>query len=475
MSARGIQVRRRRSGIFVTTWSEKMRIKLRIGTKLTLGAMAGALAIVTVAGITAYQIARRGLEEEIASRLTSVAQSRAAHVETFLHQHKNVVEVAATSRVLRAGLRRLSSSDADKAAATQDLNARLTTFDEPDNSVREILLLDRHGRVVASTDPKGIGLDRSADAYFVGAQEETFIKDAYVSTTTKRAELVVSAPLFDRKRGDLLGVLVARVDVTEFNAICTNRTGLGKTGETYLINKYGFMITPSRFRKDTFLKLKVETGNARKCLACQAATKQRTSAEKRRHHAEVFVDYRGVRVLGVHAHIPEMEWGLLAEMDVSEAFAPVASLRKVLFVWGTLSAAAAVASAWVFARGITRPIRELTSSAERIGDGNFDHRVDIRSGDEVEQLAGEFNCMAAALAESYELLEQKVADRTAELPLKDAEMQKQMLELSRFNRLAVGRELKMAELKQEINDMLAELGRERKYETAGAGHAEVHT
>ncbi len=48
-------------------------------------------------------------------------------------------------------------------------------------------------------------------------------------------------------------------------------------------------------------------------------------------------------------------------------------------------------------------------------------------------------------------------------------------QLERFNRLAVGRELRMAELKQEINGLLAELGRERKYEIVSAGRAEVHT
>lgn len=96
-----------------------------------------------------------------------------------------------------------------------------------------------------------------------------------------------------------------------------------------------------------------------------------------------------------------------------------------------------------------------------------------QSGDEIEQLAEQFNGMAGQLSESYDVLESKVADRTAELAGKNAVMQERTQELERFNRLAVGRELKMAQLKQEINNLLAELGREEKYGAHVEAQAEV--
>jgi len=390
-------------------------MKMRIGTKLMLGAVVGVLAVVSAVSFAAYRIARDGLEKQISAHLESVAQSRAAHVRTFVREHREMIRIAATSRVLRAGLRSLEAGDADRASVVRDLNTRLRHYNDPDGDVYEMFLLDRHGRVIASTSSENMGLDRSTDAYFVGAQGGPFVKDAYHSKTAGQPSLALSAPLADQASGELLGVLVARLGLDGLNKIVTDRTGMGKTGETYLINKYGFTITPSRFLKDTFLEQKVDTENARGCLADTAAMRAGRLAEGHEHVTLVYEDYRGVRALGVHDHIPEMGWGLLAAIDASEAFAPIARLRTAILFFAALFAAAALAMAYFLARRISMPIRELHVGSERIGSGDLGHRVHISTGDEIEQLADEFNRMAEKLSESYASLEQQVAERTAHL------------------------------------------------------------
>jgi len=399
-------------------------MKMRIGTKLMAAALIGVLLAVALVSVAAYRIARDGLERQTAAHLESVAQSRAAHVQTFVHEHKETILLAATSRVLRIGLQNLQAGDPDRAAVVHDLNTRLHHFLPPDGQMYEISLLDRDGEVVASTNSERIGLDRSTDAYFVGARDGPFIKDAYRSKTTGKRSLALSAPLADRASGALLGVLVARLNTATLDRITEDRRGLGKTGETYLINRDGFMITPSRFLKDTFLKQKVETENARDCLADVAAMRAGRLAEQHEHRARVSPNYRGVPVLGVHAHVPDMGWGILAEMGASEAFAPIARLRSTMLVFAGLSAAAALALAYFFARRISRPIHVLQAGAERIGRGELGHRVDINTGDEIQQLADEFNRMAARLSESYASLEQRVGDRTADLARTNARLRR---------------------------------------------------
>jgi len=71
-----------------------------------------------------------------------------------------------------------------------------------------------------------------------------------------------------------------------------------------------------------------------------------------------------------------------------------------------------IAVAWWLAFLVTRPIRLLTHGARTIGEGDFDHRVSITTGDEIEELADQFNTMTRALKESYTILEDKVAERT---------------------------------------------------------------
>ena len=73
------------------------------------------------------------------------------------------------------------------------------------------------------------------------------------------------------------------------------------------------------------------------------------------------------------------------------------------------------AGAAALARGMVRPIRVLEEGAQHIGEGNLDQRIDVRTGDELEALAGRFNRMSAQLKESYAGLERKVEARTQEL------------------------------------------------------------
>ena len=120
-------------------------------------------------------------------------------------------------------------------------------------------------------------------------------------------------------------------------------------------------------------------------------------------------------VLSAHAVIPSLNWIVFVELPTAEAQQPVidSGLRDLaLLVLGLLIAGAAGA---LLARRMVVPIRAMQESAQRIGGGDLGHRMSIRTGDELEALANQFNRSAGALQDSYETLEQRVEDRTAEL------------------------------------------------------------
>jgi signal transduction histidine kinase len=75
----------------------------------------------------------------------------------------------------------------------------------------------------------------------------------------------------------------------------------------------------------------------------------------------------------------------------------------------------ALIASWFLARRVVRPVRILSEGVERIGTGDLGYRLDLKTGDEIEILADEFNKMTTQLQESYSNLEQKVEDRTREL------------------------------------------------------------
>ncbi len=407
-------------------------MKMRLQTRLMVTVIVGVVAVVAVVGSAAYRIARNSLLEEAFAHLESVAQSRVAHVSTFIEAHTEIISMAARSAQLADGLRALEAGAPDRASVVQGLNARLAAKLGVEVDLYELCLLDGDGVVVASATPEHIGLDRSTDGCFLGARTAPFIKDAHRSAITGRDSIAISAPLLRGPGGDLLGVLVAHMDTAELDTITTDRTGLGETGETYLINEDGLMITPSRFQEDTFLNLRVDTDNARAALADIRAMRQGQLPEEHEHEALVAIDYRGVRALGVHDHIAEMGWSLLAEVDVKEAFAPVIRLRRAVVLVGLLLAGGGLVLASLLARHISGPIHELHEGSERIGAGELDYRLSIRTGDEIEQLADEFNRMAAKLSATYSSLEQKVAERTEELRLANAELERSNRDLQDF-------------------------------------------
>jgi len=130
-------------------------------------------------------------------------------------------------------------------------------------------------------------------------------------------------------------------------------------------------------------------------------------------------------------------------------------LRNILLATITLLLSFIFVSLIAF--NITRPLLKLEEGVRVVGKGDLDYKFQIKTNDELEQVAEEFNKMTQKLKESYQkleeskfLLETKVEERTGELKSKVEELEK-------FHKVAVGRELKMVELKEEIKRLNEEL------------------
>src|SRR5262249_32579422 len=123
----------------------------------------------------------------------------------------------------------------------------------------------------------------------------------------------------------------------------------------------------------------------------------------------------GNPVLVTYAPVPEMGWSVVLEEPIDAALASVKIAKRsavALLLAGLFVGAPLIV--W-FSQKITKPIEELRQNVETIGAGNLEHRADIQTGDEIEELATEFNKMAAALQQSHATLEQKVDQRTREI------------------------------------------------------------
>src|SRR6202165_658826 len=124
---------------------------------------------------------------------------------------------------------------------------------------------------------------------------------------------------------------------------------------------------------------------------------------------------QGQEVLTASAPIAPLRWTMFVELSVKEAYASLYLALQRLAIVLTGASIFAVLAGIFLARRMVGPIQALRAGAERIGGGNFAQRISIKTGDELEGLADQFNDMGARLQESYADLEKKVEVRTAEL------------------------------------------------------------
>ncbi|MEA3489456.1 MAG: PAS domain S-box protein [Candidatus Omnitrophota bacterium] len=350
---------------------------------------------VIIAGIVlfiCYMIARDSMEKAIYDHLSDTAQSRTNHIECFLTTQKNCLTQISQSMCIKHFLF-ASKQDPDYKDKYDVLIERLQQTERTSDFTHEFFVLDANGMIVASSDIGNIGIDQSTNPYFLKARTATYFKDIYFSGTLQKEAMAVSAPITDAKTGKFLGVIVGRIGLDALYAITTDKTGLGKTGEIYLINRYGYMITPSRFLKNTFLKLKINNKNAQECL-------ENLDARPLIQHTPtpfIYTDYRGVRVLGTHASIPLMQWCLLAKIDEKEAFAPLIRLKQLFVIIALFIPIAGWLLGSFVSGTITMPILELQKGTEIIARGDLDYKVGTGAKDEVGQLSKAFDNMTGKL------------------------------------------------------------------------------
>ncbi|MBS0518538.1 MAG: GAF domain-containing protein [Proteobacteria bacterium] len=271
-------------------------------------------------------------------------------------------------------------------------------------AITELVQLDRQGheqlRVSRlSMDVVGAGTDRSQDPAFAEAMKnKVYFGPVYFRKESEPYMTMAVA------HGGRSGVTVAEVNLKLIWDVIS-QIKVGHEGYAYVVDQLGRLVA----HPDISLVLR---GTDMSKLAQVAAA----LAPKGSDTGPVDATNRaGVPVLSAHAAIPGLHWLVFVELPLSEAQEPVIAtgLRALaLLVVGLLIAGLAGA---LLARRMVIPIRALQAGAQRIGGGEFRHRLSVKTGDELESLAEQFNHSAEALEQSYATLEQRVEDRTREL------------------------------------------------------------
>ncbi|KRR20529.1 adenylate cyclase [Bradyrhizobium lablabi] len=126
-------------------------------------------------------------------------------------------------------------------------------------------------------------------------------------------------------------------------------------------------------------------------------------------------DIRGDAVLTTSSVVPKLGWRVFFEQPTAQALTPIRDqLVRIALLIG-LGLVVAIIAGTIMARRMLVPITALQAGARRLGAGDFGHRIEVKTADELEELANQFNGMAGQLAETYSNLETKVNERTRDL------------------------------------------------------------
>lgn len=222
--------------------------------------------------------------------------------------------------------------------------------------------------------------------------------------------------------------LLLEIPQSAINAIMVSKSkdsGLGQTGESYLVGADFLMRSSSRFKENVTLLQSVKNESVINGL--------------NGFSGKAFVqDYRSVSCLSAYGPFRQndLNWIILAEMDEHEAMIPVDSIRNSILLISVIISASIFLFAIFAARKIVIPLKRLQKASEQIGSGNFDIRLYVSSSDEIGVLTKTFNRMTSQLiAQKIELESEKT---------------------KRFNALIDGQEIERWRLSRDLHDSLGQ-------------------
>jgi adenylate cyclase len=287
--------------------------------------------------------------------------------------------------------------------------------------------------------------DYSRDAKFLEAKSgKTYFGPVYFRNDS---EPYMTVGIADR--GANAGVTLAEVNL-KFIWDVVSGIKIGDAGYAYVVDPHGQLVA----HPDISLVLqKTDLSALPQVRSALEASRQPARA---RDEATIAANVQGRQVLSTHAHISPTGWMVLVEQPLEEVFAPLYAslLRSALLL--AVGLAVAVLASLLLARKMVAPIRSLQNGAALVGGGALDHRIALKTGDELEVLSDEFDRMASRLHESYASLEQKVEERTHDLADALNQIDRQRRELAEWNQTLEAR------VAQQV-DELQRLGRLRRF------------
>jgi len=335
--------------------------------------------------------------EELARLQKEIATGAAFKIEHFVQEIHNVLKGATKSR------------DIAPKGLTVDFRFELEKLLLIAPAVTEAIALNENGVIQVQASRLRTVLpdakkDLSTAAPFKQAQRGKSYFGPVYFVRGSEPYMTIAVPI-ERFAGDVIGVLQAEVNLKYIGDVVSSIT-IGKAGYAYAVSRSGELIAHPD------ISLVLQRRNVRQLAVVKAAFEGPEAAAA---HAVIAPNIHGKEVLSSFALIRDFDWAVIVDRPVEEAYEALYASMLRTAALALIGLGMALFASYFLARRVIQPVRILREGVERIGTGDLGYRLNLKTGDEIEVLADEFNKMTSQLQESYANLEHKVEDRTREL------------------------------------------------------------
>ena len=366
-----------------------------LALKIIVWSFIPSIVILTSVALFTFNAYQRVTEDLVVERDNQVTRLWASQLSNELGNYLELLTELARTNDLRTNDPELQES------ALGALSNRLVVFDGG------VVILDNHGRVVAADPerPDVMRQDWSDRGYFrqILRSRQPAYSDILYDGFLGVEVIVAAVPIYGDE-GEFIGTLVGmfRTKATSLSAFYGGivKQRIGSSGRVYIVDGTGHVLyhgDPQRIGDDYSDQPVVQ----RILLGESGALRTR--------------DIDGEDIVAGYAPISGTSWGLVTEERWSALIAGIQGYGQLLLILIVLGILVPIGFVFVGVRRITRPIEDLIDAAQQVAQGNFEQMITANTGDEIEELADQFNQMARQLRDSYTQLEQRVADRTQEL------------------------------------------------------------
>ena len=360
--------------------------------------------------ITDYQV-RKVLIEAIGRDFAEIAKKAAERFDATVKG-----EITALKR-LAADSEFITAVKENQERATQGYLKNYLRYTEEKGDHLDLIVVNRAGRIIAHMSQEAdYASDQSTEPWwkvtYGKGKGMVYASNIYLESIRGIRAFDIGIPVLDPVTGMVIGGVRSIINVNLFFSFI-NEINFGKSGHGMLIDSNGTplicAILPLRVHSiNPSLTAQITTPDSGWVIAKDDAHGGKNSIIG--FSPVKFMNSLGTKSLEGHA------WYTFVRQDPKETFAPVNRLILKLFVFeSAMVVMISLLGFFIFNRLLIKPVSLLHEGVDRIGKGEFEHKVDIHSGDELEILAKGFNRMGATLKESYDNLEKRIQERTTEL------------------------------------------------------------